>query len=244
MKERKGQQVNTTQLLTGQRTYFSGSYAQFCAFGGPCVYFHLECLRAGREAFLSHRHIEMLYATLTAWGMHRMGGDTKLTDWKRFQASLVAVAPALAEFRSCKLLDVSESQYSEAVSQLSACYRALDLTVSGATIVVNSKALCHLLPDFIPPIDRQHTIRFFTWAPEHWKDAKGKFRTISLPSGIDAQLSLFNKTCADMKRLADRVNPDLFEAEHRQHQVTAPKALDNAIVNYVRIVSAVRPLAD
>lgn len=235
-------QMNTAQFLVDQKTYFSRSYDEFRAFGGPCVYFHLECLRAGKEAFLSRRHIEMLYATLTAWGMHRMGGTettkTKLTNWERFQASLVVTAPALAEFRSCKLLEMSESHYSEAVSRLRDCYEALDLSMSRATIVVNSKALYHLLPDFIPPIDRQYTIRFFTRGPETWRDTKGRFRMISLPAGIDAQFSLFHKTCVNIKRLADRIDPGLFEAERRQHEVTAPKALDNAIVNYVRIVSA------
>jgi hypothetical protein len=233
--------MNTARFLANQKTYFLRSYDGFRAFGGPCVYFHLECLRAGRESFLSQRHIEMLYATLTAWGMHRMGDaettKTKLTDWEHFQASLLAVAPALTEFRGCKLLEMSESQYSEAVSRLLACYQDLDLSVSGATIVSNSKALYHLLPDFIPPIDRQYTIRFFTRGPETWRDAKGKFRMISLPSGIESQFSLFHKTCVDIKRLADRIDPALFEAELRQHEVTAPKALDNAIVNYVRIVS-------
>ncbi len=190
----------------------------------------------------------MLYATLTAWGMHRMGNaetaKTKLSDWGRFKASLVAAAPALAEFRGFKLLQMSETQYSEAVSRLRACYQGLNLSVSGATIVVNSKALYHLLPDFIPPIDRQYTIRFFTRAPETWRDTKGKFRMISLPSGIDAQFRLFHKACVDIKRLADRIAPALFEAERRQHEVTVPKALDNAIVNYVRIISAAGLSAD
>lgn len=58
--------MNSEQFLAQQRTYFATSYKQFCAFGGPCVYFHRECLRAGKESFASQRHIETLYATLTA----------------------------------------------------------------------------------------------------------------------------------------------------------------------------------
>jgi len=38
-----------------------------------------------------------------------------------------------------------------------------------------------------------------------------------------------------IKRLADRVDPALIEDELRLHNVTAPKALENAIVNYVSI---------
>ena len=40
-----------------------------------------------------------------------------------------------------------------------------------------------------------------------------------------------------MKWLADRVDGLIFHEELRVHDVAAPKALDNAIVNYVRIVS-------
>ena len=132
---------------------------------------------------------------------------------------------------------MSETDYRNAVLQLRPYYQALKLSVSDATIVVNSKAFHHLFPEFVPPIDRQYTIRFFTQVPERWLDAKGKFRTISLPPGIRAQFDLFHKTCVDMKRLADRVDPALLEDERRVHGVTAPKALDNAIVNYVRIVA-------
>ncbi|MFZ3216376.1 MAG: hypothetical protein WA192_09990 [Candidatus Acidiferrales bacterium] len=239
--------MNSAMFLGGQSTYFSGSYDQFREFGGPCVYFHLECLRAGREGFLSHRHIEMLYATLTAWGMHRMGGTettkTKLVKWEHFQNSLAAAAPVLAEFRACNQLGMSETEYSEAILRLRAPYESLKLSESDATIVVNSKALYHLLPDFIPPIDRQYTIRFFKQAPDAWRDSKGKFRVISLPSGMDAQFKLFHTTCVELKRLADRVDPALFEAELRRNGVSAPKALDNAIVNYVRTISTPRPSA-
>ncbi len=233
--------MNVTRFIADQSRYFERSYQQFVDFGGPCVYFHFECLRAARENFLSVRHIEMLYATLAAWGMHRMGDSdstkTKLTDWKRFHGSLIANATAWHQFRGHDLLRMSASEYSDAVLELRPHYEALDLSISGATIVVNSKALHHLLPEFVPPIDRRYTIRFFTQLPERWRGANGKFRMISLPSGVDAQFQRFHKTCVDIKRLADQVDPALFQEERRRHGVTAPKALDNAIVNYIRIVS-------
>jgi len=233
--------TNVDKFIADQTRYFSGSYEQFAAFGGPCVYFHNECLRAGQEAFLSKRHIEMLYATLTAWGMHRMGNSettkTKLTDWERFHGSLINHAAQLQKFKGHRLLDTSEAEYSDAVLRVQSCYNALDLSVSDATIVANSKALHHLFPDFIPPIDRQYTIRFFRQRPDEWRDAKGKFRPIQLPARLDAQFDLFHKTCVAIKRLADRVDPALLEEQSWRYGVAAPKALDNAIVNYIRIVS-------
>jgi len=221
--------------------YFTGAFQQFRAFGGPCVYFHRECLRAGKQGFLSDRHIEMLYATLTAWGMHRMGDakttKTKLTEWDQFCESLANSGEVLRSLHDVKLLGSSEREYAEAVSALWPCYRALRLSVSEATIVVNSKALFHLLPDFIPPIDRQYTVRFFRQRPDEWRDTKGKFKIVMLPAGLDAQFNLFRDTCVEVKRLADRIDRTLFDAELCDNDVTPPKAIDNAIVNYVRIVS-------
>lgn len=237
--------MNTARFLAHQRTYFAGAYEGFVMFGGPCVYFHNECLRASAEEFLSKRHIEMLYATLTAWGMHRMGDvevtKTKLTDWDRFQNSLLSQGNALNQFRDYQMLRMSDSEYSDAVLGLKPHYRAFQLSISDATVVVNSKALFHLFPEFIPPIDRQHTIRFFTQFPDRWRDSKGKFRLLSLPTGFVAQFELFHKTCVSMKRLADQIEPGIFDRQRLQHGVTPPKALDNAIVNYVRIVAGKKP---
>src|SRR6267378_4034171 len=130
--------TNAVKFLASQQRYFSGSYDQFRAFGGPCVYFHDECLTAGKDEFLSQRHIEMLYATLTAWGMHRMGDSettkTKLTDWEQFQRSLTSQVESLQPFRSYRMMDLSETDYSAAIVRLRPYYCALKLSVSDATI--------------------------------------------------------------------------------------------------------------
>lgn len=109
--------VNTERFLAGQERYFSGCYDEFTRFGGPCVYFHSECLSAREAGFLSHRHIEMLYATLTAWGPHRMGDSektkTKLANWEEFQKSLTAQAGALREFARHSMLDMYTIRFFE-----------------------------------------------------------------------------------------------------------------------------------
>jgi hypothetical protein len=233
--------MNTARFLAGQRGYFEGSYEEFRSFGGPSVYFHEQCLRAATDAFLSVRHVEMLYATLAAWGMHRMGDPdatkTKLTEWDEFRQSIMDQRAALEAFRSCRMLGASAHEYSDAVLALKPNYRALKLSISAATVVVNSKALFHMFPDFIPPIDRQYTICFFMQPPERWRDSKGKFRIVNLPTDFEGQFELFRKVCVGIKELADHVEPSILEHEHITHGVTAPKALDNAIVNYVKVIS-------
>ncbi len=234
--------TNVEKFLASQQRYFTGSYDQFLAFGGPCVYFHNECLAAGKEEFLSQRHIEMLYATLTAWGMHRMGDSekakAKLTDWATFRSSVATQGERLQQFRPYQLLEMSEAEYSTAVLELQPHYHKLDLSVSSATIVVNSKALHHLFPEFIPPIDRQYTVRFFTQAAEKWLDSAGKFKAIQLPKDLDDQFRLFHDICTEIKHLANQVDPSLLRQEREQFRVSTPKALDNAIVNYVRITAS------
>ncbi|MGH9198261.1 MAG: hypothetical protein ACRD1T_21325, partial [Acidimicrobiia bacterium] len=174
-------------------------------------------------------------------GMHRMGDadrtKTKLANWDQFRDSLRAQGAALEPLRSLSLLDLSEAEYEESIAGLASCYGSLKLSVSGATIVANSKALFHVLPRLIPPIDRQYTIRFFTRSPEKWRDSTGKFKAIMLPSGFEAQFELFRSICLKVKRLADRVDRALLDRELLENRVTAPKAIDNAIVNFVRLNS-------
>jgi hypothetical protein len=147
--------MNSEALLSGQSTYFAGAYERFLAFGGPCVYFHRECLHAREAGFLSERHLEMLYATLTAWGMHRMGDaertKTKLSDWEDFRESLLLGASLLEPVRATTMRGSTEREYADAISELWPCYKLLRLSISEATIVANSKALYHLLPDLVPP---------------------------------------------------------------------------------------------
>ena len=226
---------NSARFLESPEQYFNGSYERFVKFGGPCVYFHHACLREATAAFLSERHIELLYATLTAWGMHRMGPHgAKLTEWKRFSDSIQRSGSVLRDLRRYRMLKLSVDDYSEVVeAQIKPVYYALDLTESNATVVANAKALHHLVSDLIPPIDRQYTIRFFTQSQDRWLNASGKWSMITLPTALDAQFGLFGKTCVNFKQLAGGVDPTLFDRQRNEHGVSPLKALDNAIVNYV-----------
>ncbi|HZT04520.1 MAG TPA: hypothetical protein VFA39_19890, partial [Steroidobacteraceae bacterium] len=225
-----------------------GAYERFRSFGGPSVYFHEQCLQAGANEFLSERHLEMLYATLASWGMHRMGDPdatkTRLTDWPCFHDSILQQVDHLKGFRNLRMLDLSERDYCECITGLKPHYEKLKLSVSRATVVVNAKALYHIFPELIPPVDRQYTIRFFKQAPECWRNARGKFRMFDLPVSPEEQFNLFHEICVRLQRLGRAVDPAILTGECVAHDVTVPKALDNAIVNYVKIVAGPRPKAD
>jgi hypothetical protein len=109
------------------------------------------------------------------------------------------------------------------------------VSISEASIVANSKALFHVLPEPIPPIDRQYTWRFFHAQPDRWRDVRGKYRAIQLPRGLEAQFDAFRDVCIRIKRLADAAGRATFEAERQRFGVTPPKAIDNAIMRYIKV---------
>jgi hypothetical protein len=228
--------MNTGTFIEAPGRYFDGSYEQFKAFGGPCVYFHEQCMRAGDDRFMSPRHLEMLYATLTAWGMHRMGdAKTKLALWDPFSASLLEQRPLLESLREQRMMDLADSEYLTVIDRLKPAYFGLRVSTSDSSIVANSKALCHVLPELIPPIDRQYTWRFFNAPPSRWRDNSGKFRTIRLPSGPERQFTNFRDICLRIKRLADASGRIIIEKERQNYGVRPPKAVDNAIVRFIKL---------
>lgn len=130
-------------------------------FGGPSIYFHQKALKACKEEFLSDYHIEMIYATLPAWGMHRMGEtETKVIDYPYFKKSIRQIKSQLEELKSLKLNDLNRDGDNIRSLMEKLCFR-LKVSVSNSKVVGNSKAIAHILPNIAPPIDREHTIRFF-----------------------------------------------------------------------------------
>ena len=68
---------NIQGLIENIDTYFELSREIEKEFGGPSLHFHLQSILEAKNNFLSDRHIEMIYATLASWGMHRMGPPDK-----------------------------------------------------------------------------------------------------------------------------------------------------------------------
>src|SRR4030042_2290014 len=64
------------------------AYYQANTFRGPSLYFHLRALET-RESDEITKHLEYVYATLSAWGMHRMGsGGSKMQTFDLFKRSI------------------------------------------------------------------------------------------------------------------------------------------------------------
>lgn len=231
---------NEDDLISNLKHYYDLSLSVLKEFGGPSVYFHIQSIKEQEFNFLSDRHIEMIYATLASWGMHRMGDPeetkAKMVEFDDFKHSIATQREKLKEFRSLGMDSCTDEQYIHYLEELKRIYYGLKVSISEATIVAHSKTLAHILPNLIPPIDRQHTIRFFTQDNEEFFTRSGKYRLVNLPKGIEAQFNDFKKYACRMKALFNRCDRQLFTINRASFNTSYPKIMDNLIMAFVKDV--------
>ena len=211
------------QLIAG----FDGYIRQFemaKPFTGPSLHFHLrtiEVLRKHRrpcDALDDDEWRELLYATLTSWGMHRMGNTwTKLRDLSEIEASFLSQRNVIERVQGLRLSQLPRSEVPGLASALWGIMDHLKVGMQDTKLVANSKALHHLLPDLAPPIDRQYSLKFFY-----------NNTNINRAEGI-----LFGEVYAQFHRIAQAVAPKFGALLGRGMHTSETKIIDNAIVGYV-----------
>jgi hypothetical protein len=87
-----------SEVLANAEKYHQ-AYYEVKTFGGPSLYFHRQSLENGNTDFT--RRLESIYATLTAWGMHRMGkGGSKMLPFEEFHLSMIPLATTIEEAKT------------------------------------------------------------------------------------------------------------------------------------------------
>jgi hypothetical protein len=101
-----------------------------------------------------------LYKTLKAWGIGSRGSILK-----PFPAFVDALGARSAEIRELDgfTIDQRELDIPRVGARLARLIQALEIVDNKARVVPGSKALHHILPDLVVPIDREYTQRFFKW---------------------------------------------------------------------------------
>lgn len=197
-------------------------------FTGPSVYFHKKTLE------IQQRHIapcdvlwddlffDYLYATLTAWGLHRMGPDPgKLTEIEELRSSFQKQEGRIRALHSLAIDNIPEGKVSSVTSGLWDVLDSLQIRTraSRTKIVANSKALHHLLPDLVPPIDGAYTLKFF------YND-----RTTALNQGDEiAFREIYPHLCHIASACATKIQTHIGHGMN----TSKTKVIDNAIVGCV-----------
>lgn len=221
-------QQRTNERLALLRSGFAAHLAAFREsqlFTGPSVHFHTKAIarlaqfQTPGAAVQDDEFVDLVYATLTAWGMHRMGPKgAKLTEIDRFRAGLRRHAPALDALSALRIGDCAGDQASVVAGRLWRIIEDLDVTASATKLVAGTKALHHVLPELVPPMDREYTIRFF-------------FHHKTLNRGDQAAfLEMFPHLCVVARDC--RATIDAARGVGAM-SASAGKIIDNAIVGFV-----------
>jgi len=144
-----------SEILSNAEKYHD-AYYKAETFRGPSLYFHQRAL-ATRYAPVSFTHLEYVYATLASWGMHRMGrGGSKMQSFGVLSQSVQPLNSRIAEVQKFDFHEMTDIKW----AILKEIFYGIKVMASGTTLVGNSKVMHHMLPNVIPPIDREYTLWF------------------------------------------------------------------------------------
>lgn len=154
-------------LIAGFKTFLD-AYDRDCPFTrhGQLQYHvetigHRRRLGSAKAALNDEAFQRSLYRTLQAWGIGSRASTLRpLSD---FVAALQAKAEAIEELDGLAI-DQPTLDVGLVGAKLARLMQSLDIVGNKARIVPGSKALHHLLPHLVVPIDREYTQRFFEWA--------------------------------------------------------------------------------
>ena len=100
---------------------------------------------------LDEAFVETVYATLTSWGMHRMGpGGAKLVDFELLVEHFRQLEQPIKRLSAIKLVDLRLDKTKQVGDQLWALISELKIGQGETKIVAGSKALHHVLPILFP----------------------------------------------------------------------------------------------
>lgn len=201
-------------------------------FFGPSVYFHNKVINLVRNSnymlLLEDEHfIEYVYATLASWGMHRMGPTgSKMKDFEVFRKSIVSAKNDFLELKKHELNALTEENKEKVFSGLRKLFKDLRVMHSGSNLVGNSKVIHHLLPDLVPPIDRQYTIRFFY----------GDLTSKNTPMyRNEEETDLFLEIVDYFRIICKRLKLTINDYDKtKSFNTSIPKVIDNAIIGLIQ----------
>ena len=175
-------------------------------------------------ALASDQFLDSLAETLGAWGVGRR--HSVLADPSEFRRQLRNQVREITALEGI-LIDNADANAGDRLWRI---IRSLDIVRGSRTlkltqskIVGGSKALHHILPELMPPIDRAYTAPFLLRTqPQHFQNPVQEAETFRIA---------FESFC----RIARSANPNQYVGRHPWN-TSRTKVIDNAIVGLVRLL--------
>lgn len=209
-------------LLVCNFELFLEAYTRYCPFKkyGQLQY-HVATIElrkqlgSTRAAIYDWNFMQSLYNTLQAWGIGARASNLKPLD--EFTEALQKRSSEIAEFEQLNIN--SMSNVAVIAKKLERLIYKLDIVDNKSRIVAGTKALHHLLPELVVPIDRKYTQHFFGWHNPQFQN---------FPQECINQAYKFFVRIASTIDLSQYVNDGWFSSQ--------TKVIDNAIVGFWRWV--------
>jgi len=218
------QAVIRVKKLCEDFSHYLNKFEEANPFTGPCVYFHKRTLTRLRElglpaVFDDVLFFEYLYATLVSWGLHRTGPKgPKLVDFEVFLSNFRAQKERIIALARQRLTAIPIAEAANIADSLYHIISSIKVSRTTTQLVAGSKALHHLLPSLMPPIDREYTLKFFYgYNPLTYKTERVVLREI---------FPLFVKIASEKRDV-------IYKWIGQGFHTSETKVIDNAIIGFV-----------
>ncbi|MDQ2873642.1 MAG: hypothetical protein M3Y33_01980 [Actinomycetota bacterium] len=213
--------ARTAQLISGFGRYVK-VYDDRVPFTGEQLTAHRATIalrhQAGsvRAAAEDERFVASLRQTLLAWGIGRRA--SRLVPEDQFAAALRAAVPRIEPLEALTI-DAPDLP-NDLPDQLWQLIDSLGVVENKAKLVAGTKTLHHLVPDLVPPMDREWTGLFFRFHLPEWQDPQGQRRILGI-------------ACTQFATVARRVRPGEY-ATGQRWRTSRTKILDNALIGFCK----------
>ena len=182
---------------------------------------HLQTIRLRRQlgtasdAIASDEFLTSLHRTLQAWGIGKRGSNLvqieQFVDAIRMKEDEIALLDGISlDERTFKVANLADKLWNITSN--------LGIVTNNATVVSGTKALHHIYPDLIVPVDRAYTQKFFGWQNPEFQYGQAK---------------VFRTSFTAFVRIARAVKLAKYQDDGWCSSNT--KIIDNAIVGFVRL---------
>lgn len=167
----------------------------------------------------SDAYLHAMYSTLEAWGMNTARGPngrgSRMQEYDTFAASVRAHKGDIVALERVGLAQIDE----DVAGKLWGLIEGMRLSQTKSQMVTGAKALHHLLPRLLPPIDREYTQAFFRYHNPQFQYNPERCFTLMLPY---------------FARIAQRVDLGRHVGTARW-ATSESKLIDNAIIGFCRL---------
>ena len=152
---------------------------------------------------------------------------SRLVPAQEFAAALEAALPSLEGLEHLAIEDELPANIAERLWSL---VSSLGIVENNAKIVASTKALHHLLPDLIVPMDREYTGKFFQFDLPEWQDP-------------GSQRRIFQLAYAQFTVIAQQARPGQY-VTGQGWRTSSSKIIDNALIGFCKTeISSTPPTA-